>query len=587
MAIDIRTIVFILAVTHIMQVVVFFHQYKVNKAYKGIGWWLSWSAAEAIGFVVILFRDIPAILSLVIVIQNTAIVLGTIFILIGVQRFLGKKENQLSIALFFGLYFIALVFFVVVRDDIQLRSIITNAVLAGIAWITAISLFNNKTPSIRTTANFNAAIFFIHGCIFLTRTLMIVTGTPVNQIFSPTLFNFLPYFDALVVSLLWSFGFIIMVNQRLNSEMTEAKDHFETIFNTSPDAAVITRLDDGMILSINNGFISLTGYSRDDSVGKSSLFIELWTNHEDRKKVVSQLLSQGFCDNFEAIFRRKNGTELIGLMSARIIILQGRRCIISVTRDITERKFDEERIRQLNILLEQRVLDRTAQLQASNQELEAFAYSVSHDLRAPLRAMNGFARILLDEYAGSLDHEGKRLLNIIQENARNLGQLIDDLLAFSRLNRQEISMVEIDMEKIVMEVYRDAMNEKNISRIQFVMLPLPRSMGDAPMIRQVWVNLISNAIKFTEPRYDRIIEVGAQIREKQTVYYIRDNGVGFEMEYVEKIFGVFQRLHSITEFEGTGVGLAIVQRIIHRHKGRIWAEGKPGEGATFYFSLGS
>ncbi len=256
-----------------------------------------------------------------------------------------------------------------------------------------------------------------------------------------------------------------------------------------------------------------------------------------------------------------------------------------LSREMEDRIQAENAVKLLNSELEQRVMFRTAQLEASNKELEAFSYSVSHDLRAPLRAINGFARILLDDYSSVLDEEGKRILHILRENALNMSKLIDDLLAFSRLQRQELLRNTVNMNELVYEVYHELSALEPSGNIQCTIHPLPEVTGDESMIRQVWRNLIGNAIKFSLPREQRIIEIGSMKKEGSTVYYVKDNGVGFDMKYAGKIFGVFQRLHSAAEFEGTGVGLAIVQRIINRHNGRIWTESEPGAGACFYFTL--
>ena len=337
-----------------------------------------------------------------------------------------------------------------------------------------------------------------------------------------------------------------------------------------------------------------TGLSVDELKGRGWLEA---VHPEDRERIADSwarsVRDQSFSDT-EYRMRRHDG-EYRWMSVHGVPVLEEKGLVrewVCTCADITERKQAEEEIRRLNQDLERRVAERTAQYEATNQELEAFAYSVSHDLRAPLRAIDGFSRILLEEHGPNLAKEARHYLDVVQTNAVQMGELIDHLLAFSRLGRQPLRKAPVDPGVIVRQALDQLAVDREGREVELVIGQLPGCEADPALLKQVFVNLLSNALKYTKPRNPARIEVGVLAqseaepgRANTAVYYVRDNGVGFNMRYVEKLFGVFQRLHRAEEFEGTGVGLAIVQRIISRHGGRIWADAAVDRGATFYFTL--
>jgi len=316
---------------------------------------------------------------------------------------------------------------------------------------------------------------------------------------------------------------------------------------------------------------------------------ELAFQNEEKEKRAAELIIANKELEFQNLEKEKRAAEL--LVANKELAFQNQEkekrateLIISNKELAFQNQEKECRAEELMNANEE-IIERTAQLESANKELEWFSYAVSHDLRAPLRAIHGYTRMLKGDYEPRFDSEGKRLLNNIINNAKKMGQLIDDLLAFSRLSRKELVMMNIPMHNLVVNICNDFKKEQSERNIEFDIRELLPAQADSTSIKQVWLNLISNAVKYSKFKDKAVIEISSGIIGDEIVYAVKDNGAGFDMLYAGKLFGVFQRLHSDEEFEGTGVGLAIVQRIIAKHEGRVWAEGKVNEGATFHFTL--
>ena len=375
-----------------------------------------------------------------------------------------------------------------------------------------------------------------------------------------------------------------IVEETLRKSLREISD-----YKFALDESSIVAITDqkGIIKHANDNFCTISKYSRGELIGQDHRIINSGYHSKEFIRNLWVTIANGKIWRGELKNRAKDGT--IYWVDTTIIPFlneEGKPYqYVAIRSDITGRKKIEDELQQLNEALEEKVNTRTEQLLLANKELETFSYSVSHDLRAPLRIINGFGQILLEDYAEKLDEQGERIIQRIMNSTRKMGLLIDNLLDFSRLGRSEMRLSDVDMNELVKEVLDELKNGDTPVPSKLTVSHLKTAKGDGHLLKQVWINLISNAVKYSGKKEDPVIEIGTIKKENKDVYYIKDNGVGFDMKYKDKLFGVFQRLHYETEFTGTGVGLALVQRIITRHGGKVWAEAKENEGATFYFIL--
>ncbi len=563
--------------------------FQNRRRFPGIGYWLLDFALQTAAILLILLRGvIPDWLSMTV--SNAAVIVGSLLGYVGLARFAGKRVPQAHNVALVLLFIAVHIYFEVASPSIAARNLNVSltllAICAQCVWLVA----RGFAPGARRGSRSVALVFFLFCLVSLIRVGVIVAKPPTSQdLFRSGSYDTLVLLSYKLLLIALTFALTLMINGRLLREIRSEEEKFATIFRLSPYAITLSRMEDGRLLDANEAFQKISGYSSAEAIGESAVDLRLWAAADNREEVVRDLAAGRRVFGREFLFRRKSGELLTGLFSAEIVDLDGRPSMLASIADITENKRAAEELRAqaegFAAELERRVALRTAQLEAASEELEAFAYSVSHDLRSPLRAVDGFARILADEYGYRLDDEGRRICSVIGEGAGEMGRLIDDLLAFTKLGRSAMRREAADMEALARSAFLEAAGSEDRARIDFRLGPLSAAHGDARRLGQVWLELLSNAVKFSSKKERAVIEVAASESEDEIVYSVRDNGAGFDMAFAHKLFRVFQRLHGATEYPGRGVGLAMVHRIIGRHGGRVWAEGRPGEGATFSFSL--
>jgi PAS domain S-box-containing protein len=544
---DIRTLAVVIAVIYFLQAIALTLQYMVNKTYCGIGWWASGCIATATGFVLLLFRDFISVENISIMSANIMLLSGQIFFYIGTSRFLDKKENRLIIILIFLIFITSTFYVVYINKNDSLRPLILYASAAVFLFLTACRLLTAGIHSIKSSANFVSATFFLHGIFLIIRIVFALTVSEITGVFIPELIQVAAFMVPLISSTLCTFGFIIMVSQRLNAESIDDKDKFELIFEASPDAAIINQLDDGVVININGGFTLLTGYSREDIIGKSGRDLNLWVNSGDRLKALDELTVKGFFKNYETVLRMRDGRIIDVIMSAKIITLKNVEHILMVIHDVTERKKTEDKIRSLL------------------EEKELILKEIHHRIKNNMNTVNS---LLMLQAEALTEPAAVSALKDAGSRVQSMMILYDKLY---KSDDFQIMPVINYLSPLVDEVVMN-FPKSRIIRIEKTIDDFNLDVKTLQSIGIIFNELLTNIMKYAfEDRNDGVISVSALLTGNTASFIIADNGRGLP--------------ESVNFENSTGFGLMLIDILSKQLGGVMRIERNSGTKFVLEFEL--
>ena len=579
MNLDIYTFALALGIVYSIQIVIFFHEYLHHKNLKGPGWWLLWSTASVVAFISLVSRQIKSIEHIAIFVQNVMFILAAVFVYVGIMRFLGKKALLKLQFLVIGIFVFPLSYYTFAADNIQIRSILIFSAVVVCGSIAAYDLHRSRVKSVRMALNLCISIILFHVLHAAMKVVMLLTISRIESINSQDFFNTSGYIEILVVSVFLTYALIMMINQRMRYEIDCAKDHFEIIFNTSPDAIIISSLTNGKITSVNKRFSEISGYQPDQVLGKTTSDLNLWKNYDDRKDFISLIMKQGHCTNYEADFRKRDHTILPGLISSQLIDIDEIPQMISIIRDISELK---ERERE--------TLSQNMQLKMTNLEKDKFFSIIAHDLRGPFSSFLGFTEIMAEEISHMPISEVINIAAHMRDSARNIFSLLNNLLEWSLIKQGTVNFNPIKTSLLAevnecLKVFTDIGKVKSITINNFI-TPEIMVQADQNMLLSLIRNLLSNGIKFT-PEGGSVTIAAEMLADQSCLISVTDTGIGISQEMQELLF----RIDAKASRKGTngesscGLGLLLCKEFVDRHSGEIWVESKEGEGSTFFVRL--
>lgn len=549
MDIDIRTLSLVVVIANVFQAFAIAFLYVINKKYRGINWWVLGSASTALGFVFLLMRDTVDIALVTIILGNALIVAGSVFTYTGIMRFLDKREDLRIVlpvfVIFAGLYF----YFTYVSDDITVRTAILSISLAFYMFLTSTALLGKVPYAITDSARFVAVVEFTLACFLVFRGLYVLFVTPIETLFTAAIIQYVSFLFFFGGGFLLTVGLIIMVNQRLNADVVEAKEHFELFFHTSPDGIVISRPDSGEILDINEGFTNLIGFDRDEAIGSSSFDLGILNNPGDRQEIYDEVRKKGFCENYETILRRKDGSEITCIVSARSIKLLNIPCIISVIRDITDRKRAEEALQQ------------------ANRKLNLLSSITRHDILNSVTVLAGYLGLAREEPAGP---ELKEYLNKLDVSAKTIRHQIEFTREYQAIGVNAATWQNVE------ETVREAASEFKMGNVALTIGCGNVEIFADPLLGKVFYNFFDNAFRYAPPF--TTISVSCTETEEGLSVVFADDGAGIT-EDVRK--HLFQRGFG----KHTGLGLFLSREILAITAISITENGETGKGARFEMTV--
>jgi PAS domain S-box-containing protein len=570
---DMRTIIFINVITDIVCVLFAILLWRQSRSrFKGTVLWVYDFAFQTVAlFLIILRGSIPDWMSMVL--SNTMVIAGALFGYMALERFAGKPGTQIHNYVLLAAFIIVHSYFTFIQPDLAVRNLNLSAALLIICFQCTWLIFRRSQPEMRRLTTGVGVIFGAYVLVSIFRIAEFFTGPhTANDFFQSSVSDTLAIVVYQVLLVLLTYSLTLTVNQRLHGEIRVQEEKFSKAFHSSPYAITITRLADGSIFEVNDGFITMTGYSYDEITGKTTVGLHVWANMEDRAVVVKELSQGNAVRQAEFLFRKKSGEFLTGLFSADIITINGEKCVLSSISDISELKQTQK---ELGV--------KAMELQRSNTDLERFAYVASHDLREPLRTISGHLQLLKKKYGDKLDNNAAQYVDFSVDAADRLQSMITGILEYSRVDSERGAYEQLNMESAVERASGNLQLAIDESHALITHGPLPAVYADKTQMVLLLQNLLANAIKYRSQEPPNI-HISADKKDGEWVFAVRDNGIGIDPEYKEQIFAVFQRLHG-RDVPGIGLGLSVAKRIVERHGGSIRVESEPGKGATFYFTI--